>query len=472
MRMAPRLVIEVFKDTYYRGKKVTIIDDVDNTEKIGANDSISSVKIYKGPGFNAAPNYKVVFHEHINFKGRRLVLAPGFYPSVHDIPYNFGDIISSISFSPAAQPTPPEYGSIPVIIEAYRDLEFQGERNIVMRDVSDVRDIGMDNTISSLRIRRGPNFPFSGCQIVFYENLNYEGQRFTVSLGTREFQKEYRNLHSENFGNIISSIKIIPRGSFRVLIVIGDRRTNEPGILETITETEGHSFEYETIKVNPNPDNYGDPNNAKRLSTVNLEEFDIVWFTWNAPGHDQEYFIDDADKDIVEFVKKGGVVWASAMDANIIPPDGERIKEPMWKGDWLPVDRHPIKVVEAEDVDVEITNSGWKTGMFSWPNKIDVNALTIDDLWVTDDMAYDILARSKEEDRKEISFQLQWGDGYYVAFALDTRDATKASISKTFIENVLCYLASLAWQCSPRQPLSSRYRTSEIMRGTERYRFR
>jgi len=471
MPLAPRLVVELFNDTYFRGKKVTVINDVDNTEKVGAHDSVSSVKIYKGPGFNASPNYKVVFFEHINFKGRKLVLSPGFFPNIHDIPYNFGDIISSIEFSPAAHPTPPEYGYIPVIIEAYRDIEFQGQQNIIMRDISDVNDIGMDNAISSLRIQRGPDYPFGGCQVMFYEKTNYEGQKFSVNLGTREFRKEFRNLNEQNFGDVISSIKIIPKGSFRVLIIIGDNRTSEPGILESITHSGGQSFEYETIKVNPNPDNYGDQSNAKRLSSVNLKNFDIIWFTWNAPGHDLEYFIEDADRNIVEFVRKGGVVWASAMDDRIVPPDGDRIKEPMWKGNWLPVDRHPIKVVNSEDVDVQITNHGWKTGMFNWPNKIDVNALTTDDHWVTKDWSYEILARRKDEEQDPVSFQLPWGDGYYVAFALDTRDATKASVAKTFIENVLYYLASLAWRSSPRKPLSSRYRASEIMRGTERQRF-
>lgn len=470
LRMAPRLILEAFEHTYYRGKKVTIIDDIENTEDVGAHDSISAAKIYRGPGFTAAPNYKVIFYEHINFKGRKLVLSPGFYPSIHDIPYNFGDIMSSIEFTPRAHPTPPEYGFIPLTIEAYRDLEFHGPRATIMRDVSDVKDIGMDNAISSLRIRRGPNFPYSGCQVILYEEPNYRGEKFAISLNTREFQKEFRNLRSQGFGDVISSIKILPKGNFKILVVVGDSRTAEPDILRSISDSRGYSFEYEIIKVNPNPDNFGDSNNAQRLSVVDLSEFDIVWFTWNAPAHDQEYFIEDADEDIVEFVRKGGIVWASAMDSNIIPPDGERIKEPMWKGNWLPVNRHSIKIIESEDVNVDITRRGWKTGIFNWPNKIDEDALVTDDHWVTDDWAYRILARRDDEDGDPVSFQLPWGDGYYVAFALDTRDETKASIAKNFIENILCYLASLAWQCSPRQPLSSRYSASEIMKGTRRQR--
>jgi hypothetical protein len=84
---------------------------------------------YKGPGFNASPNYKAIFYEDVNYQGRKLVLPPGYYPSIHEIPYNFGDVISSVGFSPAAQTTPPDYGAIPIVIEAFRDLDFQGQKS-------------------------------------------------------------------------------------------------------------------------------------------------------------------------------------------------------------------------------------------------------------------------------------------------------------------------------------------------------
>jgi len=56
---------------------------------------------------------------------------------------------------------------------------------------------------------------------------------------------------------------------------------------------------------------------------------------------------------------------------------------------------------------------------------------------------------------------LPWGEGYYVTFAIDTRDEHRTAIAKPLIENTLCYLASLAWQTSPRQPLRGRYRTTQ-----------
>ena len=70
MAISPRLVIEVFQHVNYNGRKVTILDSVPNTEDIGAQDLISSIKIYKGPAFSAAPNYKAIFHEHVNYLSR------------------------------------------------------------------------------------------------------------------------------------------------------------------------------------------------------------------------------------------------------------------------------------------------------------------------------------------------------------------------------------------------------------------
>ena len=462
MTNMPRLVVEVFEHVNFRGRKLTLIESVPNTSVIGAQDIISSIKIYKGSGFNASPNYKAIFHEHENYRGRRLVLAPGFYPNIHDIPYNFGDAITAISFSPSAHPTPPEYGAVPVIIEVFRDVDYSGQRSVIMRDVSSVFEIGMNDTISSLRIQRGPSFPFSGCHVIFYEHVNFEGRRLNLSLNSREFQLGLRNLrslpHSQSFSDIISSIKIVPLGVFRVLIVIGDNMTHEPAVLESLTTIEGLEFQFTTVHVNDNPDNRGDPNNAIKLSSIALSNYDIIWFTWNAPGHDGEYFIEDADDEIQDFVRKGGVVWASAMDNHIVPPDGVHTSEPQWRGDWLPINRHPIKVINSEDGNVNVTEDGQKTGMFTWPHKINVDTLITDDHWVTDDRSYRKLA-VREDNGDAVSVQLQWGEGYYVAFAVDTRDAHRTTIAKPLIENALCYLANLAWQTSPRQPLKGRYRT-------------
>ena len=464
MASRPRLVVEVFEHVNYQGRKITLIESIPNTIEIGAQDVISSVKIYKGPSFSASPNYKAIFHEHVSYQGRRLVLAPGFYPNIHEIPYNFGDAISSIGFSPAAHPTPPEYGSVPIIIEVFRDNDFSGQRSVILRDVSSMFEIGMNDVISSIRIQRGPNFPFSGCHVILYEHVNFEGRRINLDLNSRQYQQAIRNLralpHSQSFSDIISSIKIVPLGVFRVLIVVGDNLTGEPAVLESLTTLEGLVFQYTTVKINDNPDNRGDPKNAIKLSSINLSNFDVIWFTWNAPGHDGEYFVEDADDAIKDFVRKGGIVWASAMDNNIVPPDGVHNPEPIWRGDWLPVDRHPITITNSEDSNVTITEDGQRTGMFTWPHKINVDGLVTDDHWVTNDGSYRKLA-VREDNGDAVSIVLPWGEGYYVGFAIDTRDAHRTAVARPLIENVLCYLANLAWQTSPRQPLKGRLRTDQ-----------
>ena len=86
MTNMPRLVVEVFEHVNFHGRKVTLVESISNTGEIGAQDIISSIKIYKGPGFNASPNYKAIFHEHENYRGRQLVLAPGFYPKLPNTP--------------------------------------------------------------------------------------------------------------------------------------------------------------------------------------------------------------------------------------------------------------------------------------------------------------------------------------------------------------------------------------------------
>ena len=75
------------------------------------------------------------------------------------------------------------------------------------------------------------------------------------------------------------------------------------------------------------------------------------------------------------------------------------------------------------------------------------------------DREYVRLAIHGDDNNAPIGFQLRYGDGYYVTFAIDTRDAMKTAMAKTLIENALCYLANLAWQTSPRQPLKGRSRS-------------
>lgn len=459
MSYSPRLIVELFRDRYFQGTKAIVIQPVENLEEIGMRDVVSSLKIYQGPGAAATPNQKAVFYELPNFQGRQLTLAPGFYPDIHAIPYNFGDVMKSINFSATAPLTAPRYGWIPLIVEVYQDLNFRGRMATLLRDVSYFAEIGMNDTVSSLRVRRGPNFPFSGARVVFFQHPDYEGERLSIELGSRDFFYEIANLHDhpQRFGDIISSAKILPTGTFHVLVVEGDSRTREPGILGGFTKLESNTFIYHHIKINRNLDNFGSPD-ARPFSTVvpHLNNYDIIWFTWNAPGHDLQYFLTPADEyAIKEWVKAGGVLWASSMDDRISIPEGEQTAQ--WKGGWLPVERHPARVVNSADVKVWMTREGRKTGLFTWPNKINLDAIVTDDHWVTTDPTYIILAR-RDDNQEPIAALLPWGDGFYILMAIDTRDDRAAEAAKPLIANALCYLASLAWASSPRQPLRGRQR--------------
>jgi len=387
MPIAPRIIVEVFRDPNFNGKKVTIVDSVSDSNTIGCDDMISSIKVYRGPGIAAAPNFKAIFYEHANFTGRKIVLSPGFYPDIHQIPYNFGDIISSIQFAPSLVATGPDYGVVPIIIELYQDADLQGTKGVVLKDVSNTRDIGLDRSVSSIKIIRGPNFPPTGCRAIFFEQPNFEGASFSMSLGRLEFQKYILDLHAhpQRFGDIVSSVKITPTGIFNVLVVVGDTRTVEPAMLAGFTNIDGNIFRFRTVVINSNPSNFGDPANSINLGSLDLSEYDIIWFTWNGTGHDKQYLLDNTEAAVRDFVTAGGTLWASAMDNNIN-------ENGTWRGNWLPVETHPIQVVNSDDANITITPEGMSTGLFSWPNRIDPNVLITDDHWVTDDPVYKILA--------------------------------------------------------------------------------
>ena len=166
----PRLVVELYADPDFGGAKATIIDNVPFLGDFGFLKNVSSAKVFRGPGYATSPNYKVILHEHRDYRGRQLVLGTGYYPNLHDIAYDFGDVTSSISFGFALVTAGPEYGTIPLIVEVYRDTNFRGTKSIILRDVNHTAQIGLHDAISSIRVVRGPNFPTTGCRAIFYEH--------------------------------------------------------------------------------------------------------------------------------------------------------------------------------------------------------------------------------------------------------------------------------------------------------------
>ena len=209
------LVAEVFEHAQYnrftQGIGGIVYEPLRSTRDIGFQDNISSIRLYRGPNFASTPNLKMVCYEDVNFQGRRLVLSPGFYGHLDLVSYgSFGDRISSIDFAPMPVTSGPDYGTIPLIVDVYRGVNFRGRRAAVLRDISNTTEISMQDVISSVRIRRGPNFPMEGCKVIFYEHVNFEGQALPIEFTPVDYYKELPNLHTQSryFGDIISSIKI------------------------------------------------------------------------------------------------------------------------------------------------------------------------------------------------------------------------------------------------------------------------
>ncbi len=212
--VVPRLIVEIFDQPYFRGRRGLVYEPVRYTGYIGFQDNISSVRIYKGPNYASSPNYKVILHEHIDFQGKRLALGPGFYPNLHDMTYGFGNVVSSINFGSSLEVAGPEWGTVPLVVECYEHINFQGLRAIVLRDIPNLRDAQggtwFEDRISSLRIFKGPNCPPTGARVIFYEHPNFEGAQLPIEIRPMDFKKEIPNLHLlyQDFGDIISAVKI------------------------------------------------------------------------------------------------------------------------------------------------------------------------------------------------------------------------------------------------------------------------
>ncbi|HIE28071.1 TPA: DUF1349 domain-containing protein [Candidatus Poribacteria bacterium] len=208
--IVPHLIVEVFEDTWFRGRKGTVVKPTAFTKDIGFHNNISSLRIYKGPAFERNPKYKAIFYEDINFQGRRLVLGPGYYGDINDVALKFGDKISSINFAPMQEESGPQWGSIPLIVEVFRDVDFKGRRALVLRDVPNTSLIGLQDSISSVRISKGPEYPAAGCAVIFYAEPDFGGASLAIKISPEDYRKNIPNLHilPNNFGDKISSIKV------------------------------------------------------------------------------------------------------------------------------------------------------------------------------------------------------------------------------------------------------------------------
>jgi hypothetical protein len=102
-----------------------------------------------------------------------------------------------------------------------------------------------------------------------------------------------------------------------------------------------------------------------------------------------------------------------------------------------------VRVVKSKDTGILITSYGNTSGLFSTPNRINVDTIATDHHWVTADKAYQRFA-IRRDNNDAVGLQLRWGAGFYVSFAVDTRDAARSEIARPLLQNALNYVASLA----------------------------
>jgi len=205
----PRLVVEVFQHEWYRGRRGTVIEPVPETRAIGFENNISAIRIYKGPAYSAGSNVKAIFWQDAHFRGQRLVLGPGYYHSLHQFSYNFGNRISSISFGSESYVDGPVWGTVPVVVDLFDEPNYGGNRVTIVRDEPRL-DARVSTTVRSIRLYKGPNCPTIGSRIQLFEQPFFEGTAFPLELTRRDSVREYPNVEllPQRLPTSIGSVKI------------------------------------------------------------------------------------------------------------------------------------------------------------------------------------------------------------------------------------------------------------------------
>ncbi|MCP2728154.1 hypothetical protein NJ959_06655, partial [Symplocastrum sp. BBK-W-15] len=212
------VVAELYDGLNYGGRKLIIFEDVDNLGTYSAYDNLtSSVKVFKGP--NYTPGDKIRLYDTFNGTGKYIDLAPGEYPDLQQS-HTFSNLASSTRFikgdGTGSEPVPPgsmEYTHIPLIVELYDHFFSKssiwgadpGRRLLLSQDTADLgTPYQMTDTVSSLKIRPGPNFdPNAHYEVSFYRDPNYISSQLVLKPG------EYGDIHYPpiQFGDAISSVK-------------------------------------------------------------------------------------------------------------------------------------------------------------------------------------------------------------------------------------------------------------------------
>ncbi|GIX08069.1 MAG: hypothetical protein KatS3mg115_2472 [Candidatus Poribacteria bacterium] len=228
----------------------------------------------------------------------------------------------------------------------------------------------------------------------------------------------------------------------KVLVLIGNVNSPEGELLAQIPASGRHTFVYEQVIVDGTTFD-GD-----------LRGADILWLAWNGPGDGGDYHLLGSEAIVREFVQNGGAVWFSAFDDAFTDPLGRQA------GGWLPLEEHPVRVLNTGDAEIEVTEVGRNHPLLTHPHVLDeaaLSALVLDDNLTGLDDAWVVLATRKDNGDPAIAY-LRYGLGVYLHACVDTRNPERAQPATILFENALSWLgdqvAAAALSVRPRERLS------------------
>ncbi len=156
VRLFGNAEVTVFKDRDFRGDLRKFGHDMEDLRQVGFNDRISSFRVdeRRGREFREgaddgrrremswgrpeAPRSGACFYENPNFQGRYFCTASG--DSISMVPEGMNDRVSSVRL----------FGDAEVTV--FKDRDFRGDLRKFERDMADLRGIGFNDRISSLRV--------------------------------------------------------------------------------------------------------------------------------------------------------------------------------------------------------------------------------------------------------------------------------------------------------------------------------